>query len=79
MVTPRKLLRNMVYSVCGWAILASIFLIILCKLLGLTYLAGELGSMFCFETTALIAFGIAWLVKGETILRDEVPVADGQP
>ena len=79
MVTPRKLLRNMVYSVCGWAILASIGLIVLFKLLKQTYLIGELGAMFCFETTALIAFGIAWLVKGETILRDEVPVADGQP
>jgi len=71
-VTRRKLQRNMVYAVCGWAILASIILIILCMILGRTYLVGELGAMFCFETTALVAFGIAWLVKGETILKDEV-------
>jgi hypothetical protein len=71
-VTRRKLQRNMVYSVCGWAILASIALITLFKLLGQTYLIGQLGAMFCFETTALVAFGIAWLVKGETILKDEV-------
>jgi len=78
MVTRRKLQRNMVYLVCGWAILASIALIMLFKLLKQPYLIGQLGAMFCFETTALAAFGIAWLVKGETILRDEVPVADGQ-
>jgi len=71
-VTRRKLQRNMVYTVCGWVILASIAMIILFKFLGRPYLFGELGAMFSFETTALIAFGIAWLVKGETILRDEV-------
>jgi hypothetical protein len=32
---------------------------------------GNLGPVFCFETTALIAFGIAWLTKGETFLKDE--------
>ena len=79
MVTQRKLQRNMVYLVCGSTILISIGLITLCKWLGQTYLIGRLGSMFCFETTALVAFGIAWLVKGETILGDVAPVADGQP
>jgi hypothetical protein len=78
LVTRKKLQRNMVYSVCGWAILISILLIIVCKLLGQTYLIGRLGAMFCFETTALLAFGIAWLVKGETILKDDIAPADGQ-
>ena len=77
-VTRRKLQRNKVYSVCGWAILISIVLIILCKLLGRMYLIGNLGAMFCFETAALVAFGVAWLVKGETILKDEIPLAGGQ-
>jgi hypothetical protein len=31
------------------------------------------GATFCFETTALFAFGIAWLVKGETFLKDDNP------
>ena len=69
-VTRRKRQRNRVYSVCGWAILASIVLIILYGKLGWTNLIGHLGAMFCFETTALVAFGVAWLVKGETILKD---------
>ncbi|MGD0682264.1 MAG: DUF998 domain-containing protein [Terracidiphilus sp.] len=78
-VTRRKRQRNTFYLVCGWAILVSIGLITLCKLLGQTYLIGRLGAMFCFETTALFAFGIAWLVKGETILKDEIPTAVGRP
>jgi hypothetical protein len=33
-------------------------------------LVGSLYSTFCFESTSLIAFGIAWLIKGETFLKD---------
>jgi hypothetical protein len=72
-VTRRKRQRNLVYLICGWVIIASIGLIMLFKLLGQTYLIGPLGAMFCFETTALVAFGVAWLVKGGTILKDEIP------
>lgn len=62
----KKLHRNRVYRVSGIVILVSIFLIALFGLLHRTYLFGNLGAMFCFETTALVAFGVAWLVKGET-------------
>lgn len=72
-LTRRKLQRNLVYKICGYVILASIGLILLFKLIGRVYLFGALGAMFCFETTALIAFGIAWLVKGETFLQDQEP------
>ena len=72
-MTRKKLQRNGVYMVCGWAILASIAAIIVFRLMGRTYLVGRLGVMFCFETTALLAFGVAWLVKGQTILKDEIP------
>jgi hypothetical protein len=52
-------------------IIASMLLIFLLKMLGVKYLVGSFGPVFCFETTALIAFGIAWLTKGETFLKDE--------
>lgn len=71
-LTPQKLQRNLVYTVCGYAILASLALIVLIKMiLKHTYLVGELGTLFCFETTALIAFGVAWLIKGEAFLKDK--------
>ena len=30
---------------------------------------GPFGTTFIFETTSLVAFGVAWLIKGETFLR----------
>jgi hypothetical protein len=36
---------------------------------------GRVGTVFLFETTSLLAFGTAWLIKGETFLKDETPVA----
>jgi hypothetical protein len=68
-LTRKKIQRNRVYTVCGWAILASIVMVPLLGALGVKQL-GPFGVMFCFETTAFFAFGVAWLVKGETILKD---------
>lgn len=73
-MTRRKRIRNRVYTACGYSILASMVLIfVLAKLAGIAHLIGGISPMLCFETTALWAFGIAWLVKGETFLRDETP------
>jgi hypothetical protein len=72
-VTRRKIQRNRVYTVCGCVILASIGLIAMFKLLGVRYLFANVGPVFCFETTSLLAFGTAWLTKGETFLKDERP------
>jgi len=73
-LTRQKMQRNVVYTVCGWVIIVSIGLIaLLSGLLKVQYLIGTVGTMFCFETTSLLAFGFAWLVKGETFLKDEDP------
>lgn len=70
-MTRKKLQRNQVYTVCGYTILASILLLlILKKLLKVDELLG-IGTVFCFEATSLFAFGVAWLVKGETFLKDD--------
>jgi len=73
-VTRKKVQRNLVYTICGSAILASMLALVVFNLvLKVKYLAGNLDTTFCFETTSLIAFGIAWLVKGETFLKDDTP------
>lgn len=69
--TARKLLRNIVYKVCGYAILAAIAMIAIVKLS-----AADDGALapykpvFWLESVAVIAFGVSWLTKGEAILRD---------
>ncbi len=73
-VTRRKRHRNGIYRVCGGMILASVLAIILFKVIHRPYLFGPIGSMFCFETTALMSFGVAWMVKGGVVLRDELAV-----
>jgi len=72
--TPRKLKRNLVYTVCGWAIIVSILAIpILLYCFHREYLFGPVGTTFFFETTSLLAFGVAWLIKGRTLLKDATP------
>jgi hypothetical protein len=69
--TLQKLKRNFVYRVCGYAILACIMLIVIVVLPPAKDLVGRFTPVFWLESTAVIAFGVAWLTKGETILKDE--------
>jgi hypothetical protein len=67
--SPRKRLRNRLYRACGGVILAC---------MGLAALANALPAaardtikpLFWCEAIAVLAFGAAWMVKGETIFRD---------
>jgi len=72
-VTRKKIQRNRVYTACGYVIIASMSLIVILKLFKVRYLLGNIGPVFCFESTSLLAFGTAWLTKGETFLKDERP------
>ncbi len=67
--TKRKSMRNWIYRACGLVIFASLVTLgILTIILG-----EELITMvwtFIFETVMLLAFGISWLVKGDTLLAD---------
>jgi len=70
-LTPKKVLRNHVYTACGIVILASMAaILLLVKVFKVMYLPGGIGTIFCFETTSLLAFGAAWLIKGQTLLKD---------
>jgi hypothetical protein len=69
--TGRKLQRNAVYRVCGYAILACILVIGVVSLPAVNVLVQQLDPIFWLESVAVVAFGAAWLVKGETILMDD--------
>jgi hypothetical protein len=68
--TQRKRQRNAIYLVCGIAIVICIVLIFVAqRLAGISWLQ-PLHPVFWLESLALLAFGVAWFVKGETILQD---------
>jgi len=69
--TPRKLHRNTVYRVCGTIIVACIALIAVVHLPSIGKLAAPLSPVFWLESIAVMTFGVAWLTKGEAILKDE--------
>jgi hypothetical protein len=75
--TAKKRLRNTLYRVCGWAMLICIALIGAYNLLeridaSLYRQIGFYKPVFLLEAGAVISFGIAWLVKGESFnfIRD---------
>jgi hypothetical protein len=69
--TPRKLQRNTVYRVCGYTILACILLIVVVSLPPVEPSVDWLRPVFWLESLAVVAFGVSWLTKGETILKDQ--------
>lgn len=71
-LTKRKRHCNFIYRACGYTILLSIVFIILYVALPeyLTASYVHLKPLFWLESIAITAFGFAWLVKGEAILKE---------
>jgi len=69
-MTQQKKQRNVIYKVCGIAMLACIGLLGLNALFPGGPSIQRLHPVFWLETIALLFFGISWLVKGEAILTD---------
>ena len=61
--------RKQIYTICGWTIIISIALIALFNFIIKPAKGLFAYNTFIFETTALWAFGTAWLVKGSVVLK----------
>lgn len=70
--TRRKRHRNRVYGVCGLTMLVSMLEMVSLTLDGVQHRHPPSGLLFWWETLALVAFGVAWLTKGEGILKDKL-------
>lgn len=71
--TRQKLQRNIVYSICGYTIVACLALSAAVVLLSLDAPIKQLAPIFWLEALAVVAFGVSWLIKGEAILGDKEP------
>jgi hypothetical protein len=67
--TRRKRQRNVVYRVCGVAIVVSVVLVGVTPVLPENWVAA-VHPVFWLESLAIEAFGVAWFVKGRTLLTD---------
>lgn len=74
---PRKAARNRVYQICGWTIIACLVLAGLDAAFMPDALSAGWNTLFWLETVAILAFGVAWFVKGDTVLRDRPSSAPG--
>jgi len=67
----RKLTRNRIYIACGWVMLGCIVLIGVCHLPAVARTRlDDLRPVYWLEAIAIVAFGVSWLIKGETLFRD---------
>jgi hypothetical protein len=60
-MSDQKRRRNLVYRTCGLIISAAIVLVVVSNVVKPP---SSLHALFWLETTAVIAFGVSWLVKG---------------
>ena len=65
--------RKRIYKICGYGIIVSILMIAFFSFIFQPEKGVFVYSTFIFETTALLSFGIAWLVKGSMVLKG-VPI-----
>jgi hypothetical protein len=59
--------RNLAYKICGWIMLGAFIWV------GVLAFTNNGTSIFWPETIAVVAFAIAWLVKGQTLYPDKEP------
>ena len=71
LLTPPKRRRNILYRVCGIVMIVSILCIIIYMLLFRNTFVSGLNPVLFLESIALLAFGISWLVKGNTFFKDQ--------
>jgi hypothetical protein len=65
----KKLTRNRIYSACAWLIIIGVVLA-LAQNFWPGPVKAETQWLFWFESLSIASFGFAWLVKGETLFKD---------
>ncbi len=70
--SKEKKRRNLIYRTCGVVMLASMFCIILYKVFLDDTLLSKTYPTLIFESVALLAFGVSWLIKGNTFFKDQM-------
>lgn len=70
-MTDQKRRRNFIYVACGLIILLGLAALVMVEAFLDPIFVQEKHLVFILETIMLEAFGVSWLVKGDTIFRDK--------
>lgn len=71
--SKRKKIRNYIYRTCGILLMLSVVLISLIRTIpAIENALTQYKPVFWIEWLGLTAFGISWLIKGETLFKDHV-------
>jgi hypothetical protein len=75
-LTKEKIIRNKIYTVCGWITLLGILVCVPIDNIPQVFhlkriYLGPFGFGMIGEMVSLWAFGIAWLIKGEFLIKDK--------
>jgi hypothetical protein len=73
-IEKSKIIRNKIYTVCGWVIFACIFSMLIYSIYvdRDTLTVDSPKVIFWLEYLALATFGVSWMVKSGLILTDDV-------
>jgi heme A synthase len=66
--SPQKLLRNLIYKICAIVILAALVAAVITNFLPASVRAHFPWWLFLYEALAILAFGVSWFVKGQTLI-----------
>ncbi len=75
--TNHKLLRDRIYRTCGVIILVCLVVAAATDLILSDSAIGRIHPAFYCESLAIIAFGVAWFIKGETLFKDQAGSTSG--
>jgi|WetSurMetagenome_2_1015567.scaffolds.fasta_scaffold42755_3 hypothetical protein len=70
-LSREKKRRNTIYHICGIVMIVAIVCIILYTFFFRKTILAKYYPVLIFESIALFAFGISWLVKGHTLFKDK--------
>jgi hypothetical protein len=70
-ITKEKKTRNKIYRICGVIMLISVICIAIYVVFLMNTFISKVKPILIFESIALFSFGVSWLVKGNTIFREE--------
>jgi hypothetical protein len=75
-LSREKKRRNFLYRVCGIVMLVTMICIIIYMLFFRDTAVAKIYPVLILESIGLFAFGISWLVKGNTFFRDQKNIPD---